>query len=202
MDVPPTGHHLTAASSRVNCQYTMGFAVLTAMQINTVVLRYVTPRSLVPYAALHADSCPFSHIGDPGSVPQESIWNLWWEKWYWVTFRYQHFDCTLSITTPPTLHSRSYCLVDGQYYQWRQLHKKPSDPATRIKMKFRYAGLTVSYDKLNLYSTVNWLFLASNRRTVVICKVPRKGSLTSSHVCLNEIIIAQNWQSTSVPDTS
>lgn len=63
-------------------------------------------------------------------------------------------------------------------------HKMRSDHATRIKMKFRYAGLTVSYDKFNPYSTVNWLFLASNERTVIICKVPRKGSLTSSHLCL------------------
>jgi hypothetical protein len=29
---------------------------------------------------------PTSHRGDPGSVPGQSMWDLWWTKWHWDRF--------------------------------------------------------------------------------------------------------------------
>lgn len=163
----------------------MESGVLTAVDINIFVFRDVLPYTLVPPAALKADSCPASHFRGRGSIPGESISDFWWKERYWVTFRCELFDCTLPIIIPPTLPIRSYYLVtDNVPISGRSSTEMRSHPTIRIKL--RYAWLTVSYAKLNPYSTVNWFSLASHARTLIVCEVPRKGSLTKSHLGINE----------------
>jgi hypothetical protein len=38
------------------------------------------------------------HRGDPGSSPAQSMFDLWWTKWYWDRFFPEYFGFPLSIT--------------------------------------------------------------------------------------------------------
>jgi hypothetical protein len=76
---------------------------------------------LTPPLALDEDSCIFhydmsdttmtiktnancwlrtviSHRGEPGSVPDQRIWDMWWKKWHWDRFLSQHFSVPLSLS--------------------------------------------------------------------------------------------------------
>ena len=46
----------------------------------------VTQYSMVLPAALKADTCQAYYLRGPGSIAGELIWDLWWKKWYWVSF--------------------------------------------------------------------------------------------------------------------
>jgi hypothetical protein len=37
------------------------------------------------------------HCTGLGSIPEQSMWNLWWTSWYWDRFLSQHFN-SLSVS--------------------------------------------------------------------------------------------------------
>jgi hypothetical protein len=41
---------------------------------------------------------PASHRGGPGSIPGQSMWDLWWTKWHWDRFFSEYFGFPLSIS--------------------------------------------------------------------------------------------------------
>jgi hypothetical protein len=41
---------------------------------------------------------PASHRGGPGSIPGQSMWDLWWTKWHWDRFSPEFFGFPLSIS--------------------------------------------------------------------------------------------------------
>jgi hypothetical protein len=40
----------------------------------------------------------FSHRGGPGSIPGQSMWDLWWTKRHWDRFFSEYFGFTLSMS--------------------------------------------------------------------------------------------------------
>jgi hypothetical protein len=49
-------------------------------------------------------SIPASHRGGPGSIPGQSMWDLWWTKWNWDRFFHEYFGFPLFNFIPPVLH--------------------------------------------------------------------------------------------------
>jgi hypothetical protein len=47
---------------------------------------------------------PTSHRGGPGSMPGQSMWDLWWANWHWERFFSWYFGFH-SIVTP--LHGKT-----------------------------------------------------------------------------------------------
>jgi hypothetical protein len=41
---------------------------------------------------------PASHCGGPGSIPGQSMWDLWWTKWQWDRFFLKYFGFPLSVS--------------------------------------------------------------------------------------------------------
>jgi hypothetical protein len=41
---------------------------------------------------------PASDRGGPGSIPGQSMWDLWWTKWHWDRFFPDYFGFPLSIS--------------------------------------------------------------------------------------------------------
>ena len=39
-----------------------------------------------------------SHRGGPGSIPSQSMWDLWWKKWHWDKFFPEYFGFPMSIS--------------------------------------------------------------------------------------------------------
>jgi hypothetical protein len=66
---------------------------------------------------------PASHRGGPGSIPGQSMWDLWWTKWHWDRFFSMYFGFFLSISFHRCYITRKYgkrliIFITG-------LHKKP-----------------------------------------------------------------------------
>ena len=64
---------------------------------------------------------PASHHGGPGSIPGQSMWNLWLSKWHWDRFfppEYFGFPLSISHSTGAPLHGRT-----KNFITW--LHNKP-----------------------------------------------------------------------------
>jgi hypothetical protein len=47
---------------------------------------------------------PASHRGGPGSIPGQSMWDLWWTKWHWDMFFPEYFGFFRVNFIPPLLH--------------------------------------------------------------------------------------------------
>jgi hypothetical protein len=41
----------------------------------------------------------------PGSIPGQSMWNLWWTKWHWDRFFSDYFGFSPVSFIPPVLHT-------------------------------------------------------------------------------------------------
>jgi len=50
------------------------------------------------------------HSGDAGSVPGQSIWNLWWIKWCWDRFPTNYFGVSLYHSTS-SMSSSQWCIL-------------------------------------------------------------------------------------------
>jgi len=44
-----------------------------------------------------ASQSPASHRGGPSSIPDQSMWDLWWTKWQWDGVFSQYFRFLLSV---------------------------------------------------------------------------------------------------------
>jgi hypothetical protein len=42
-----------------------------------------------------------THGGGPGSIPGQSMWDLWWTQWHWDRFFTEYFGFPLSISCHP-----------------------------------------------------------------------------------------------------
>jgi hypothetical protein len=39
-----------------------------------------------------------SHCGGPGSIPEQSMWDLWWTEWQWGYLCYEYLGFPLSLS--------------------------------------------------------------------------------------------------------
>jgi hypothetical protein len=56
-----------------------------------------------------------SHRGGPGSIPGQSMWDLWWTKWHWDRFFPEFFGFPLSV-------SFRWCSITRQRTKNNHLH--------------------------------------------------------------------------------
>jgi len=62
------------------------------------------------------------HCGGPGSIPCQSMWNVWWTKWHWDGFLSEYCQCHFTMFHTH-LHLNTY-QMDKQ--------TKPRNMATRV----------------------------------------------------------------------
>jgi hypothetical protein len=76
-----------------------------------ILLQYITI-GIVIVACMYI--AIFSHRKDPGSRPEQSMWDLCWTKWHWDRFFSELFGIPVNII-PPLLHIHS-CIIWGLDY--------------------------------------------------------------------------------------
>jgi hypothetical protein len=53
---------------------------------------------MVLMAMLWLRQLPFFHHRGLGLIPGQSMWDLWWTKWYWDRFFSKYFDFTVIVS--------------------------------------------------------------------------------------------------------
>jgi hypothetical protein len=63
-------------------------------------LHFITLTRNLSWRPCHSSGgkSPTSHRGGPGSIPGQSMWDLWWTKWHWDRFLPEYFGFPLSLS--------------------------------------------------------------------------------------------------------
>jgi len=63
------------------------------------------------YHMLHIHSSVWSQIRGPGSIPDQSLWDLWWDKWHWDRFYSNTSVFTIRIISPVLHIHRAFIYI-------------------------------------------------------------------------------------------
>jgi hypothetical protein len=103
----------------------------------------------------------------PGSIPGQSIWDLWWTKWHWHRFFPEYFGFPLSVSFHRCSITRKR--TKNNNHHRRHLHHRVAQEASRLRcvrnvccgalhhLKIRYLTLTYrTYTQSDV--CINFLF--------------------------------------------